>query len=234
MSSTSTVEQATGWVLRKRLLTETSLIVHWLTAEQGRVATVAKGARRPKSPYRGKLDLFYLADFIASYYRCPIGDTYAAILPAGLLRADGEVAQLTPSGAAADPSALPARQGAVLAELQETGRLGVPSLLARAGAASRSPLDALISAGHAKIRRRRRDRPPEAEVTAVKLPEEPISDLLDRCRRAPRRREVLEWLAEQGRPAFASEVCFSWRQVSPSANGPGFCETTTAHPSPRK
>jgi DNA repair protein RecO (recombination protein O) len=27
------------------------------------VATVAKGARRPKSPFRGKLDLFYLADF---------------------------------------------------------------------------------------------------------------------------------------------------------------------------
>lgn len=27
------------------------------------MATVAKGARRPKSPFSGKLDLFYLADF---------------------------------------------------------------------------------------------------------------------------------------------------------------------------
>lgn len=56
-------EHATGLVLRTRPLTETSLIVHWLTAEAGRIATVAKGARRPKSPFRGKLDMFYTADF---------------------------------------------------------------------------------------------------------------------------------------------------------------------------
>lgn len=56
-------EQASGIVLRTRLLTETSLIVHWLTADQGRIATVAKGARRPRSPFRGKLDLFYEARF---------------------------------------------------------------------------------------------------------------------------------------------------------------------------
>jgi DNA repair protein RecO (recombination protein O) len=57
------IESATGLVLRARPLTETSLIIHWLTPNLGRVATVAKGARRPKSPFRGKLDLFYLADF---------------------------------------------------------------------------------------------------------------------------------------------------------------------------
>jgi DNA repair protein RecO (recombination protein O) len=39
------------------------LIVHWLTPELGRIATVAKGARRPKSAFRGKLDLFHVADF---------------------------------------------------------------------------------------------------------------------------------------------------------------------------
>lgn len=50
-------------MLRTRLLTETSLIVHWLTPDLGRVATVAKGARRPNSSFRGKLDLFYEADF---------------------------------------------------------------------------------------------------------------------------------------------------------------------------
>jgi len=37
--------------------------VHWLTPDLGRVATVAKGARRPNSAFRGKLDLFYEADF---------------------------------------------------------------------------------------------------------------------------------------------------------------------------
>jgi DNA repair protein RecO (recombination protein O) len=56
-------ERTTGLILRTRPLTETSLIVHWLTPDLGRVATVAKGALRPKSPFRGKLDLFYLADF---------------------------------------------------------------------------------------------------------------------------------------------------------------------------
>jgi len=49
-------------VLRTRPLTETSLIVHWLTRDLGRISTVAKGARRAKSPLAGKLDLFYLAD----------------------------------------------------------------------------------------------------------------------------------------------------------------------------
>lgn len=57
------IETAGGIILRTRPLTETSLIIHWLTPDLGRVATVAKGARRPKSPFAGKLDLFYEADF---------------------------------------------------------------------------------------------------------------------------------------------------------------------------
>lgn len=63
------IETATGLVLRVRPLTETSLIVHWLTADLGRLATVAKGARRPQSPFRGKLDLFYVADLSFSRSR---------------------------------------------------------------------------------------------------------------------------------------------------------------------
>jgi DNA repair protein RecO (recombination protein O) len=57
------IERALGLVLRTRPFTETSLIVQWLTPAFGRLATIAKGAQRPKSPFRGKLDLFYLADF---------------------------------------------------------------------------------------------------------------------------------------------------------------------------
>jgi len=56
------IESATGLILHTRPLTETSLIVSWLTPDFGRIATVAKGARRPKSPFAGKLDLFYHAD----------------------------------------------------------------------------------------------------------------------------------------------------------------------------
>ena len=63
------IQSATGIILRTRPLTETSLIVHWLTPDLGRLATVAKGARRPKSPFLGKLDLFYLADFSFSRSR---------------------------------------------------------------------------------------------------------------------------------------------------------------------
>ena len=57
------IQSATGIILRTRPLTETSVIVNWLTPDFGRISTVAKGARRPKSQFAGKLDLFYLADF---------------------------------------------------------------------------------------------------------------------------------------------------------------------------
>jgi DNA repair protein RecO (recombination protein O) len=57
------IESAVGIILRTRPLTETSLVVHWLTPQFGRIATVAKGAHRLKSPFLGKLDLFYQADF---------------------------------------------------------------------------------------------------------------------------------------------------------------------------
>lgn len=62
-------ESTHGIILRVRPLTETSLIVHWLTPDLGRIATVAKGARRPKSPFGGKLDLFYAVDFSFSRSR---------------------------------------------------------------------------------------------------------------------------------------------------------------------
>ena len=60
--SSSRFEATVGLILRTRPLTETSLIVHWLTPDLGRVATVAKGARRPKSPFHGQLDFAYNCD----------------------------------------------------------------------------------------------------------------------------------------------------------------------------
>lgn len=56
-------ERAHGIILRLRPLTESSLIVHWLTADLGRIAIVAKGARKPKSALHGKLDLYFTGDF---------------------------------------------------------------------------------------------------------------------------------------------------------------------------
>ena len=68
-------EKANGIILRVRPLTDSSLIVHWLTREHGRLSTVAKGARRAKSPMRGKLDLLFEADF--SYRRSRQSDLHA-------------------------------------------------------------------------------------------------------------------------------------------------------------
>lgn len=56
------MESTTAILLRKRKLSDTSLIVHWCTESLGCVQTVAKGARSAKSPFAGKLDLFYEAD----------------------------------------------------------------------------------------------------------------------------------------------------------------------------
>jgi DNA repair protein RecO (recombination protein O) len=69
------IESGPGIILRTRPLTETSLIVHWLGPNFGRIATAAKGARRAKSPFSGKLDLFYEADM--SFTRSRSSDLHA-------------------------------------------------------------------------------------------------------------------------------------------------------------
>ncbi len=56
-------------VIRLTRLTDTSLIVHWFTENHGLVKTVAKGARRPKSPFAGKLDLFFGGEISVAHAR---------------------------------------------------------------------------------------------------------------------------------------------------------------------
>lgn len=56
------MENTRAILLRKRKLSDTSLIVSWCTESLGCVQTVAKGARRPRSPFAGKLDLFFEAE----------------------------------------------------------------------------------------------------------------------------------------------------------------------------
>src|ERR1041385_6472817 len=46
-------------LLRKRKFSDTSLIVSWCTESLGCIQTIAKGARRPKSQFAGRLDLFF-------------------------------------------------------------------------------------------------------------------------------------------------------------------------------
>jgi DNA repair protein RecO (recombination protein O) len=53
------VESTAAILLRKRKFSETSLIVSWCTESRGCIQTIAKGARRVKTPFAGKLDLFF-------------------------------------------------------------------------------------------------------------------------------------------------------------------------------
>jgi DNA repair protein RecO (recombination protein O) len=53
------VESTAAILLRRRKFSDTSLIVSWCTESLGCIQTVANGARRLKSPFAGKLDLFF-------------------------------------------------------------------------------------------------------------------------------------------------------------------------------
>ena len=56
------VQTTAAILLRKRKFSDTSLIVSWCTESLGCIHTVAKGARRAKTPFAGKLDLFFEAE----------------------------------------------------------------------------------------------------------------------------------------------------------------------------
>jgi DNA repair protein RecO (recombination protein O) len=53
------VQSTPAILLRKRKFSDTSSIISWCTQSMGCIQTMAKGARRAKSPFAGKLDLFY-------------------------------------------------------------------------------------------------------------------------------------------------------------------------------
>jgi DNA repair protein RecO (recombination protein O) len=53
------VQSTAAILLRKRKFSDTSLIVSWCTESLGCIQTMAKGARRAKTPFAGKLDLFF-------------------------------------------------------------------------------------------------------------------------------------------------------------------------------
>ena len=69
--------QTKAVVVRVRTFSETSLIVHWLTLDFGRISTFARGARRPKSALLGKIDLYFSVDL--SYKSARSGDLHALL-----------------------------------------------------------------------------------------------------------------------------------------------------------
>ncbi len=63
-------------VLRQVPTANTSRVVTWLTPDHGRIATMIKGALRPKSLFLGQLDLFYTCELL--YYLRPDRELYIA------------------------------------------------------------------------------------------------------------------------------------------------------------
>jgi DNA repair protein RecO (recombination protein O) len=63
------MQSTRGILLRKRPFSDTSLIVSWCTDSLGVIQTVARGARRLKSPFRGRLDLFFEAELSIAFSR---------------------------------------------------------------------------------------------------------------------------------------------------------------------
>jgi len=58
------IHKTEALVLRVTPFSRTSHIVTWLTADHGKIATVVKGACRPKSMFLGQYDLFYTCEMI--------------------------------------------------------------------------------------------------------------------------------------------------------------------------
>lgn len=63
------METSRAILLRKRKLSDTSLVLSWYAESLGKIDTAAKGARRAKSPFAGKLDLFFQAEIQISRSR---------------------------------------------------------------------------------------------------------------------------------------------------------------------
>ncbi|MBN1674248.1 MAG: DNA repair protein RecO [Kiritimatiellae bacterium] len=57
-------EKTEALALRVSPFSKTSLVANWLTPHHGRIATVVKGARRPKSAFLGQIDLFYTCEIL--------------------------------------------------------------------------------------------------------------------------------------------------------------------------
>jgi DNA repair protein RecO (recombination protein O) len=69
------VQSTRATIIRLTRLTDSSLIVHWFSEAHGLIKTVAKGARRPQSPFAGRLDLFFGGEI--TFQRAKRGELHA-------------------------------------------------------------------------------------------------------------------------------------------------------------
>lgn len=69
------VQSTHATIIRLTRLTDSSLIIHWFCDEHGLIKTVAKGARRPKSPFAGQIDLFFSGEM--TFQKAKRGELHA-------------------------------------------------------------------------------------------------------------------------------------------------------------
>lgn len=58
------IQKTNAIALRIYPIRETSRIIVWLTETEGKIATIAKGSQRPRSPLLGQFDLFYQCEIL--------------------------------------------------------------------------------------------------------------------------------------------------------------------------
>lgn len=81
------IRKTEALVLRILPYSNTSHIVNWLSSEQGTVATVVKGALRPRSEFLGQYGLFYTCELL--YYARERGGVHVAKSCAPLVERSG-------------------------------------------------------------------------------------------------------------------------------------------------
>ncbi len=121
-------------VLRVAPWSNTSRIVTWLTPRRGKIATLIRGALRPKNHFLGQFDAFYTCDLV--YYRHATGDLHTArecapLLPRRRLRSDWRAAALASYACDLTDRALPPEAAhsdifALLTALLDTLEAGAP------------------------------------------------------------------------------------------------------------
>ena len=71
------MEKTEAILIGRSRFSETSLIVHWCSADLGLFRTMVKGATRPKSPFAGQLDLFVTVEM--GYRRSRTSDLHTLV-----------------------------------------------------------------------------------------------------------------------------------------------------------
>jgi primosomal protein N' (replication factor Y) len=161
-------------------------------------------------------DLLELAEFVADYYRAPIGEVLRSMLPGDLPPWGHRRIRLTSAGAIAPPRGPTER--AVVDALREAGRLTASELQGRLGptgpeddggdaGARELPeiLDRMAADGRLVIETRR-PRSGARYLSAVELAPGALDDLLEACGRSAPGRAVVELLDALGRPATVEEL----------------------------